>query len=568
MSKEIVNNIVERRNHSRFSINSEINYGMNNHKSKTSLKSLSLCGMLIKNIGNLKVGDVMQFEILFTELKSKVIIDGEIKYCSKRGAGIVFRKEPQKKWGHFLNFMNFILLPHFEKQLSDGHLDKNRIVQIANLNYELGNKDKAIFHYQKALKLFPDSLNIKETIARKLLKPTNAAFVKTKFQSTNIFSSEKHAKSYFSEDIFYKNDIRHRVTANRIIIENAHTLFSLIKDFISAICILGPSILEIPAYAWMKNKNTPNKIWPLPKFGRLDLGLDGTLYEIDNNPGGWGYVTGLQKAFKTAKNESITTLYNDYCSNTPLMVLEKKRVAYLRESQYFMNAVNGKVAMLTDLDFSKDSVLHQNKPITFIHRRFDFNLDSDQLQKENLLKIWNKGLIEIEPNPAPIFNKGWFAAIWDFSLEGMWKKHIDIETIRKIIPQTHVLGEEAMEWSKVQRKEWIIKILSPEVDARGEGIIYGYRTKKKKWVETINDILDRGAPAIVQRVYWPKLSNFSYFDPDIMKLQHAEDYMVLLRPFFFMSEKDCKYASGFFNARHKSSTMLCMARDTICGLLK
>ena len=308
--------------------------------------------------------------------------------------------------------------------------------------------------------------------------------------------------------------------------------------------------------------------WTVPPWCRVDLVVCDSgvqILEFDNNVGGWGFMTALQQA--SGSLWTIADKYRELVTAKPTFILQPARKGYELETRFFAKAVGneaGRVVFLDEVSGNNGKVLIDGEATQVVHRRFDFHLAAGDPSATLILKAWLEGRLKINPPPISICSKLILAAVWDKSLESMWRKAgLDLDWTHSLIPQTCLLDARAF----FGRASSVFKSLVPEKDWGARGVFIGPSEGEAQWKGIIGQALSQREPAVVQS-FCPHPEQRLLHVGEDGKPQESSLRMVH-RPFYICSEDigaKFVFAGGIYTASDKSKVH--GGENSVFGLLK
>lgn len=310
--------------------------------------------------------------------------------------------------------------------------------------------------------------------------------------------------------------------------------------------------------------------WKVPPWCRVDLVVskdDVKILEFDNNVGGWGFLTALQKA--SGSPWTVADKYRELVSPSPTFVLQPARKGYELETRFFADIVGGEAAkvVFSDAVMGNDGkVLINGEVAKVIHRRFDFHLANGDPSAALMLKAWMEGRLKINPPPISICSKLILAAVWDSTLNSVWEKvGLDLPWARRMIPETHLLDENVMP----NRLDSVFKSLHPEKDWGARGVFVGPSESVSQWGQIITQAQAFREPAVVQSFCRHPERKILHIGDDGIPQQ--DTLKVVHRPFYMLqaaedNKTDFAFVGGVYTASNKSKVH--GGANSVFGLLQ
>lgn len=269
----------------------------------------------------------------------------------------------------------------------------------------------------------------------------------------------------------------------------------------------------------------------LPTYWRLDYTLSPTgipqVFEIDSNQWGREFLVGLQKCF------GFETTMADLWPHKNGLVVQSLTTCW-DTLPYFLKKVGG--SQIHVRDFNSEHLEYG-----IIERYFRFNFDNPNSDEMKLLQYALDQKLRIQPVPTSILSKLLFATVWDSSLEEEWKSvGLNLDPIRQIIPETHLLTQEWKEAIAESRKKWVLKSLDHASEAGSRGVSVGCRQGAKQW----RDQLQRAHPYSIVTAYTPHFQHpLTFINPN-GKIDET-NLDIIFRPFHGI---DGKFLGGVYTA--------------------
>ena len=289
-----------------------------------------------------------------------------------------------------------------------------------------------------------------------------------------------------------------------------------------------PGWKVIPA----KQREVDEKLFHhLPTYWRLDYTLspEGVpqVFEIDSNPWGREFLVGLQESF------GFDTTMADLWPHQNGLVVQSLTTCW-DTLPYFLNKVGGTQIHVND--FHSDHLAYG-----LIERYFRFNYDTPDPDEMRLLQYALDHQVQIQPVPTSILSKLLFATVWDQTLEQEWHAvGLNLEAVRRVIPETHLLTNEWKEVVSGKRNEWVLKELHHSAEAGSRGVTIGPRQRANKWDQALRSA---GPYSIITNYCAHSRSTLRFINHNQKTRTQSLD--VIFRPFH---GKDGEFLGGVYTA--------------------
>ncbi len=143
---------------------------------------------------------------------------------------------------------------------------------------------------------------------------------------------------------------------------------------------------------------------------------------------------------------------------------------------------------------------NQQRLDAIYNRHTDFYLDSAAMQ--HIRRAYMAGFVQLNPHPRSYALLGDKARMADWWHKGMLEACLndaDIDLIRSVVPETHLMDEYDRERAWQERKRWVFK---PSARHGGKGVLLGRSMSRKRFeaLESSATVMQRFVPASVVHV--------------------------------------------------------------------